>query len=164
MAGGFADILRSLLLSVVVSPEPRMHLWAQGWRRAWSSRVPCPAPLAQAHGGTILSSQEAWKPRQEACHPQQALQAEAVPGAPSAHLRELTAGEGGEVDHPHPENSVGACQRGCGQLGAKASGGCTKLPSFPLTGAMLFPLPWALSWASSSKAVWNQGWGPGKGE
>ena len=64
------------------------------------------------------------------------------------------------MDRPHPENSAGACQRGCGQLGTQASGGCTKLPSLPLTGAMLIaPCPQALSWASSSKAVWKQGWG-----
>ena len=43
---------------------------------------PLPCPPAQAHNGTTLFSQEAWKPRQEACDPQQALQAEAVAGPP----------------------------------------------------------------------------------
>lgn len=57
-------------------PEPRMHLWGSGvGLEPGVPRVPALPPWPQAHSGTILSFQAAWEPGQEACHPQQALQA-----------------------------------------------------------------------------------------
>lgn len=47
----------------------------------FQSPLPCP-PWPQAHSGTILSFQAAWEPGQEACHPQQALQARLSLGPP----------------------------------------------------------------------------------
>ena len=163
MAGGFADILRSLLLSVEVHLSPGCIYGLRAGAEPGAPGAPAlpPGPGPRWDHPLLPGSLEA---SAGGLPPTTGPAGRGCRWAPSAHLRALTAGEGGEVDHPHPENSVGACQRGCGQLGAKAGGGCTKLPSLPLTGAMLVPLPWALSWASSSKAVWKQGWGPGKGE
>lgn len=82
----------------MVSPEPRRWPGEQGWLSAWVSRVPCPAPLApRPTVGPSSSFQAAWEPRQEACHPQQAL------ARLSAHLRALTAGEGGWGGSPPEE-------------------------------------------------------------
>lgn len=88
--------MRSPVLSVVVSPEPRMHLWAQGWRRAWSSGVTFPASMAAGLPGD--------QPPFPGC-----LGAPAgglSPGATPAQLRELPGKGVGWATSPPQEQWV----------------------------------------------------------
>lgn len=127
-AQGFADVTRRLpplLWFLMMTPEPRVHLWAQSWCPAWCPRVTCSVPMPRASCASIPLP---WQPQSPSRRPgaQSRPCTEAVARSP----RPSFGGCLGWVRGGPPPSlrAVGtpASER-VGRRGAQAGGGCTPL-------------------------------------
>lgn len=137
-----------LLWFLVITPEPRVCLWAQSWPRAWVpwGHLPCPraAGLLWDHPSVPVGclSPRAGRAGQD-CH------LGSPPPSTGDWLERVHS-----VLPPHPESSGHACQRVCraglepGQARAEATLTVLSRPALGGCAALL-----ALSWAGSPRAT-----------